>query len=440
MSSEAPMTVAFFTDSLEPSGVGEVISLLSRNLSQRQYRQVLICPETPAANLLVEHCPQAAVVRRLTLRDDGHVAELAELVAFLQSEDVQVFHNHVGATWEGDWGTLAARMAGVPVVVTTEHLPCVIERPSERRFKRRINQLADRVIAVSDSVRRTLLRAEISTAEQAVTIRNGIELSRFHHLTPPPEARELLAQRQGPGVRGQGSGALSHREDRGLAGSDPSPLTPDPCLIGTIGRMTEQKGHIHLVRAIPAVAARHPEARFVWIGDGAERSHLEAEARRLGVEEQIWFMGWQRDAWRWLPLFAFTVLPSAFEGLPLAALESMAAGCPVVGARVCGTMDAVEHGETGLLAPPEDPAALAAAILRLLDLPEERARMGERARRRVEAQFSVQRMVREHEELYSRLLALRVKAARSAHLAPGARPPAADYQPTAATPTLTLKS
>jgi hypothetical protein len=71
-----PITVAFFTDSLEPSGVGEVISLLSQTFAADRYRQVLICPDTPAANLLVEQCPRAAAVYRLTVRDDGHIPEL----------------------------------------------------------------------------------------------------------------------------------------------------------------------------------------------------------------------------------------------------------------------------------------------------------------------------------------------------------------------------
>src|SRR5205823_3804812 len=147
---------------------------------------------------------------------------------------------------------------------------------------------------------------------------------------------------------------------------------PADALIGTIGRMTEQKGHIYLLRAVPAVLARYPEARFVWIGDGPERPFLEAQARRLGVLSHVWFMGRQPEGWRWLPVFDFTVLPSLFEGLPLAALESLAAGRAVVGARACGTVDAISHGETGLLVEPRHSEALAAAILRLLDHPEER--------------------------------------------------------------------
>lgn len=373
MEAPPPIPLAFFTDSLEPSGVGEVITLLSRALPAASYRQFLICPDASACNRLVARLGDAVTVRRLTLRDDGHVMELAELVELLQREKIQIFHNHIGATWEGDWGTLAARMAGVPVVVTTEHLPCVLERPCQRRFKHQVNRLADRVIAVSESVRQTLVEAEICSAGQSVTIRNGIDLSRFEHRRPPERARELAAAAGG-------------------------------ALIGTIGRMTEQKGHIYLLRAVSAVAARHPEARFVWLGDGPERACLEEEARRLGVTEHVLFLGRQPDAWRWLPVFAFTCLPSIFEGLPLVALESMAAGRAVVGARVCGTQDAVQDGETGLLASPRDPASLAAAILRLLDHPEEHVRMGQRARRRVEAEFSVQRMVREHEELYSTLL------------------------------------
>jgi glycosyltransferase involved in cell wall biosynthesis len=373
MARQPPVTIAFFTDSLEPSGVGEVISLLSRTLPAEQYRQILICSDTSGVNSLVERCTGAAVVRRLTVRDDGHVSEFAELVGFLQSERVDVFHNHIGATWEGDWGTLAARLAGVPVVLTTEHLPCVIERPGECSFKRRINRLADRIIAVSDSVRRTHVGAGLAPGEQVVTIRNGIDLARFRDLLPPAEANELRH-------------------------------IPADAFIGTVGRMTEQKGHIYLLHAIPAVLARYPEARFVWIGEGPERASLATEARRLGLLDNVWFMGGRPEAWRWLSLFDFTVLPSVFEGLPLAALESMAAGRAVVGARACGTVDAISHGETGLLVEPRSPDALAAAILRLLDDPRERARMGAQARRRVEAEFSAQRMAHEHHELYRRLL------------------------------------
>jgi len=265
-------------------------------------------------------------------------------------------------------------MAGIPVVVTTEHLPCVIERPGERSFKRRINRLADRVIAVSSSVGRTLVRAGLLSEAQLAIIPNGIDLTRFRHLRPPAPARELRR---------------IHAD----------------AFIGTIGRMTEQKGHIHLLRAIPTILSRYPEARFVWIGDGPERPFLETQAQRLGVLSNVWFMGRQPEGWRWLPVFDFTVLPSLFEGLPLAALESLAAGRAVVGARVCGTMDAVSHGETGLLVEPRDPDALAAAILRLMDHPKECASMGALARRRMEAEFSVQRMAGEHDDLYRRLLA-----------------------------------
>jgi glycosyltransferase involved in cell wall biosynthesis len=374
MSSLPPVTIALFTDSLEPSGVGEVLSLLSCFLPADRYRQILICPEAAQVNPLVERCSGVSAVRRLTVREDGHADQFAELVALLHQEGVQIFHNHIGATWEGDWGTLAARMAGVPVVLTTEHLPCLIERPGQRWFKRRVNRLADRVIAVSESVRQTLVQAEIAAPEQAVTIRNGIELSRFVELRLPEPARHMAAETRGP-------------------------------WIGTIGRMTEQKGHFYLLQAVPKVIARHPEARFLWLGDGPERPRLEAEARRLGVTDHVWFLGRQPEAWRWLPLFAFTALPSLFEGLPLVALESMAAGRAIIGTRVCGTTDAVLEGETGLLVPPRDPGALAESILWLLDRPQDQARMGERARRRAEAEFSVERMVREHDSLYTSLLA-----------------------------------
>ena len=124
-------------------------------------------------------------------------------------------------------------------------------------------------------------------------------------------------------------------------------------------------------------------------------------------------MGGRPEAWRWLPLFDFTILPSLFEGLPLAALESMAAGRAVIGALACGTVDAIRHGETGLLVEPRDPGALADGILRALGDPALRARLAAGARARALERFTWRATATGTVENYRALLAERESAARA---------------------------
>ena len=168
----------------------------------------------------------------------------------------------------------------------------------------------------------------------------------------------------------------------------------------TVGRFSEQKGHRYLLAAIPDVLARHPATYFLWAGEGDLEADLRAEARRLGLEGQVRFLGRRDDVPHLLAAADPFVLPSLFEGLPLAVLEAMAARLPVVGTRVCGTSEAVQDGVTGRLVPPEDAAALTAAIVQVLDAPDLAARWGAAGRARVAHEFNAARMVGEVVAVY----------------------------------------
>lgn len=178
-------------------------------------------------------------------------------------------------------------------------------------------------------------------------------------------------------------------------------LAKDGPLVGNVARLAPQKGHRYLIEAAPLVLERHPDVRFVVVGEGELRGELEAQAARAGVGDRFLFTGERDDVPDLLASFDVFAFPSLFEGLCLAVIEAQAAGVPVVATPVGGIRETVIPGVTGLHCPPRDPAGLAAQIDRLLSEPEEARRMAEEARKRVFQRFSEQRMVEETIALYA---------------------------------------
>ena len=174
-------------------------------------------------------------------------------------------------------------------------------------------------------------------------------------------------------------------------------------VVGIVARLAEQKGIETLLDAIPRLLDAAPDTRALIAGDGPNRAALEARARRLGIAAAVDFLGYRADVEAIYAALDVMVLPSRHEGFGVAFIEAMAMGVAVVGTRVVGSVDAVRDGITGLLVPPDDPAALAAAILRLLDDPQLRRRLVDEARRRVLAHCSREGMVRRTEALYASL-------------------------------------
>jgi glycosyltransferase involved in cell wall biosynthesis len=176
----------------------------------------------------------------------------------------------------------------------------------------------------------------------------------------------------------------------------PAVRRPDPALraelvrgrpdyvVLTPARLHEQKGHAYLL----AAAARVPEATFVLAGDGPLRPELERLAAERNVADRCVFLGYRSDVSDLLAAADVFVLPSLFEGLPVSVLEAMAAERPVVATAIGGTDEAVTHEVTGLLVPPRDPAALAAAIRRLQADPQLAGRLAAAGRERVQREFS----------------------------------------------------
>jgi glycosyltransferase involved in cell wall biosynthesis len=267
---------------------------------------------------------------------------------------------HVTDVWPP--GLVAARLAGVQRLLMTHHTP---ELPRTDNLAGRAWLAAGwlarpQVIYTSETDRRTDGRRLLHTH----VVPLGIDLERF--------------------VR---------------APHEPDPVAPT---IGNVARLATQKGQRTLIDAIPLVLTRYPGARFVVVGDGELREALVGQSERLGVTDHVTFAGERTDIPELLASFDVFAFPSLFEGLCLAVIEAQAAGVPVVATPVGGIRETVVPGETGLLVQPEDPAALARAVVELLDDPVGANTLAVEAQRRVLARFSESEMVGRTLELYGR--------------------------------------
>jgi glycosyltransferase involved in cell wall biosynthesis len=181
-------------------------------------------------------------------------------------------------------------------------------------------------------------------------------------------------------------------------------LPADAPLIALVGRIEDQKGVDLLIRAVPSVLEQVPRVAVVVVGDGTRRAEAEALSAELGVADHVRFAGWRHDLADVMRAVDVLALPSRWEAFGIVNLEAMAAAKPVVGFAVEGIPEVVVHGETGLLSPAGDVDALARDLVRVLADPELAARLGAAGRRRFLGQFTPERMVQAHVELYERLL------------------------------------
>jgi len=167
----------------------------------------------------------------------------------------------------------------------------------------------------------------------------------------------------------------------------------DNFIIGVVSRIDPKKGLDYLVEAFSRIATNYPQAILVIVGDGPYVNELRNKATRLGVDKKIIFTGYQADVDEWLDISDIFVLPSLSEAHSMSLLEGMRAGKAIVATNVGGNPESVEHEEQGLLVPPADSEALAKAILRMIENPELRMRLGASARKRFKAEFTEDKML-----------------------------------------------
>lgn len=365
--------VLLFVDNPVFGGVEQAVIQLIEGLGQSVWQPVLVHHPAEGLQPLIEKIDKLKIKRIETPKMPLGTLGIKAMVPFLKilrSERPAVFHAHLSWPLACKWGVLAAILAQVPALVVTEGLFLDVPYTRIAHIQQRlISTRVGKYITVSCSIA-DKMKDTFQIPEQKIrVIHNAVEPAAFDHPSLPRGITEI---KQG---------------------------TTRP-LILSVARLEEQKGHCDLINA----AVEIPEAIFVLLGDGTERSALEEQSRKLGLAERIIFLGYRDDVPNWLSACDVFVLPSLYEGLPISILEAMAAGKPVIATEIPGNDEAVIHGVTGYLVPPHNPAALAAAIRSMLADPAERDRMGRAGKEIVVQKFSLMAMVRQTAEVYTECL------------------------------------
>jgi glycosyltransferase involved in cell wall biosynthesis len=305
-----------------------------------------------------------------------------QLVRLIREFRPHVVHTHTAKA--GALGRLAAALCRVPVVVHTYHGHVFDGYFSPLRTRlvvaaeRALAWRATALIAVTERVRREVLAHGIGRPDRVVVVPLGLDLDTMQ--AAPARRGEL-------------------RAELGLTAATP--------LVGIVARLVPIKAHETFLQAARDVAAARPDAVFLVAGDGERRGALEAMAGELGLGGRVRFLGWRADLDRLYADLDVVVLTSKNEGSPVALIEAMAAGRPVVSTRAGGVEDVVTDQVTGRVVPVGDAAAVARAVVGLLDDPGGAARLGEAARAAVVGRFGSRRLVGDIDALYQRLLAAR---------------------------------
>ena len=326
-------------------------------------------PQEPASRLLEE---QGIPVRHLGRgRFDPRI--LGDLVRVAREARAAILHVHGYAA--ADFGRLAARRVGAALVLH-EHFADPRMPAYQGLADRMLARFTDRAIAVSGSTRDFLVRERHVPAKRVRLIWNGAPLAEFAPVTP--------------------AAALAARRELGLPADAP--------VVGSIGRLSEQKGHRYLLEAAARVFFCCLDARFLIVGDGDQMEPLRRQADALGIAPSVVFAGHRTDVPALLGALDVFCISSTYEGTPLALFEAMAAGKAIVSTAVDGCREVLEDGVTGLLVAPRDPDALAAALVRVLDDGALRASLAQRARD-ASARYDISACVAQMQDLYDEVLA-----------------------------------
>ena len=382
-----PIRVMRIISRMNIGGPAVHVVLLNAGLDERGYDCLLVTGSEGISEGSLRHLAVSSHLRLAVIPELGREISprsdfltLITLYRLMRRERPHIVHTHTAKA--GFVGRIAARLAGVPIVVHTFHghvfhgyfspaktrLFVTIERLGAR--------LSTRIITISPRLREEIAHYGVTGRERIDVIPLGFELEAF---ASQPRATGDFRRSLG--------------------------FPAEAKLVGIVGRLVPIKNIPLLLEAAALAREQNPEIRVVVVGDGELREELNARASALGLRNAVVFAGWRRDLASVYADLDAVVISSDNEGTPASLIEAMATGCPVVATRVGGVPDLIADGETGRLVPPGDREAMADALLALFQEPERTARMADLARRQVLERHQATRLIADVDRLYGELLA-----------------------------------
>jgi glycosyltransferase involved in cell wall biosynthesis len=344
---------------------GQEIRILTEAsiFAKRGFRVLIACqPDSPLGR---EAQRRGITVRLVAMRGALDVRACWRLRQLMRTEAVDLVHTH---------SSIDAWLAGF--AAESLHLPVVRSRhvsiPVKRRRNFVYNSLCDRIISSGEAIREVLVAAGVD-AEKIVAIPAGVDTAQFH-----PEV----------------SGVAVRRE-----------FSLNGPVIGTVAMFRHAKGHRVLLRAMPDILRSEPRAVFLWVGDGVGRDVLRQEIAEAGVQAKVRMIGFREDIPACLAAMDVVVLPSIkSDGVPQVIIQALAMRKPVVASAVGGIPEVIQHQRTGLLVPPNDPQALADAVVQVLRAPQSAAAWAQAGGRLIDSRYGVEQMIDRTAAVYTAVL------------------------------------
>ena len=362
------LNIIHVTLSLNVGGLENLVLKLLSKIDRTKYIPH-VCTMTANSDLVGEFLANNIPVYVVEKREGIDWSLAFRLRDLFRRLNVEIVHTHNIAPYL--YATIGAKMAGVSIVIHTEHSNLFAHQKKLMSAERILSKFTDVIISDSEKVTKQLLCGQKIDPNKVKTIINGIDTDSFAE-----SARINLSASQIP---------ENHK------------------VIGIVARLVPVKNHRLLLEAFSMIRQRSGRTHLVIVGDGPLREKLESEAQRLGIAENVVFLGNRRDVPELMSTFNLFALSSLDEGLSLTLLEAMSSGLPIVATEVGGNPEVVIHGETGFVVPSQNPIAFAQACVKLLSDDNLAREMGRRGLERVRKFYSLDKMTRRYEQVYERL-------------------------------------
>lgn len=366
-------TILHVVEDLRIGGLERVIQSIALGLDRGKYNVEVWCL-AEGGEIADEISEQGIPVKVLGMKSYYNPRRILDLAFLLQEAEIDLLHSH--GYFASTFSRLAGLKARVPVMVRHIHTTDHRFSPRNRRIEALLSLCTDQVICVSQAVK--------TFAVEALGI---------------PEIRTCVIYNTAF-AKGNGSQGVGLEARRAALG-----IQADDFVILALASLKRNKGHEVLLHAVSHLRQPHPGIKCLFVGDGPLRGELEAEAQRLGLAGHVVFTGLQGDVTPYLEMAHTLVLPTLYrEGLSVALIEGASAGLPLVGSRLGGIPEVIEHQKNGFLVRPGDVRDLAAAIGQLIANPDLRGRMGRTSREIYKSRFAQGIILHRIEDLYDRLL------------------------------------
>ncbi len=367
-----PLKVIHLVEDLKIGGAERVIADTALGLDRKKYDASVWCV-TRGGETASELSEKGIEVKILGISSYHNPLNTFKMIRLLKFARPDIVHTH--GYFASVIGRLAARKAGIPVILAHVHSTYWEYKKRHLMIERKLSRFTHKIICCSKAVENFVKNTEKITDNKTIVIYNGVDEERFCPLKSPTSIRAEFG------------------------------MSEEAAVVGTVSSLTPHKGHEYLIQAASLVLNTLPSAKFIIVGDGPLRKRLEDQAKNLDIHPAVIFTGTRKDIPEILSLMDVFVLPShTREGLGIAIIEAMAAERPVVATEIGGIPEVVNDGETGLLVPPGDAEALSKAIIELLRNPKKTKEMGVKGRTRVKEKFTTKKMLSEIEHVYMSLI------------------------------------